>query len=1554
MYRRDTVSASYEQVVLSSYPNTILYFGSGSELEALSASTFYITTSHAIFAETASYMQGFIDSASYSSYAVTASYALNGGTGGSASISSSYSLTSSYALNGGGVSDTASYSLTASYIGEGITGFIPQWIGNNELSSTGSISITEDEFGQYVRINSASANDPNAPEALLVKQLNPTSYNLMGGYGDVDNYFQINIKNISTGSVASGDIVVTSNDGNEISHYIDMGINSTGYSVPAYDITSAGDGYVLIEGGNLAIGTRTNGNVVKIHTGGSTAADERIRVENEQTKILNNLSATGSILGSLEGTSSWAINSQTSSFSEASNTASFVIGSNVSGSVLLSNSASYIVPGATFYLASGSNGVPAAYIEPYDYSPVDQIYQPPYKAGRMFWDNRYNDWAWYAATGSGATSWRSHLGKEISITVHNPYSVTLPRLSVVYVGTSSVAGAYYPDVYLAIADGTNTKSTILGVIRNDIPSGSTGFCLTNGAMHRTNMGSFQIGDKLWLSTTTPGGMTSTQPGQPNEQVLVGYCSETGVLGSFIMRQSTIPTPASAYAGITSTVLIDNTLNNGTIVVSTGSVNLYSDSTGYGSVTGYPLQSKTLTLTTGSTNYVVAERSGSAAAQYTITTDSTYANGVSIVRVATLDINYKGPGNWDIHEFDIGIVGLALANRMNNRDIRLFGYRRESGLVLSETGSRGINITEGNVWYGPNSHVIPDYSTTYPGFYIYHFHHSGSGWSQISENKYDNGFYDDGTGPQPIGPGMYTVNYIYRLMGTEDEAALLLGSAPFSSSLEAQNNSQPTPNPPSTITDIGLLVGRIIVQSGSNTAAVIESAFANQFAAASVTTHNSLQGLQGGQGGEYYHLTQADYTGTGNGLIVRQNQPTLNNPVFVAATPYHIPYWDTAGHLTLTGSVQVYQEQYVIINSASVTIDNPEALLVKQVNTSSANTIGAYSEVNNYSQIYNQNYSSGSEASTDFCATADVGDQESNYIDMGVGSSTYNDSRWPWVKPLDGYVQMAGGDLWLATTTNNVIKFAINNTASVGYIDFNGIHVSGSLIGTSSWANTSSYSLLSNTASYITGGLFRLGVYYPTSSTDVANKQYVDDSVLTPNNSVFDIEYNFKSSTITGDPGPGNFKYNSATTSSITNIWIDPITRTGLDFSKVISQLKGDTKIYIQQRTDSSKASLFSLSGSVVDNGGWYTIPVNHEASAAGGIPTADATCIFVFLNQNYINSGSTYQITSSWANRAVSSSYFSGSIVGSVTSASYALTASYSLNGGSTGTTLTTGSFYPITSSWSNYSLISINSLYASASNVATSTINASSSVVSLSSLFASQSLFSTSSLSSSWASSSLSSSYILASNLPAHTASWANFALVSTNALYASSSTVSTTSNYASSSNVAISAVNASSSIVSIFSQFASSSLFASSSISSSWASSSLSASYYNQLWLVTGSLYPITSSYSLTSSYITSSKVVGSVATASYSYTASYFGLPIKSGIVTSQSFGGNPRTASVIFTKPFVDNNYTITVTGESARTWLIQGKASGSFRISSNAATPITGSTFWQAIYQGEYN
>ena len=60
-----------------------------------------------------------------------------------------------------------------------------------------------------------------------------------------------------------------------------------------------------------------------------------------------------------------------------------------------------------------------------------------------------------------------------------------------------------------------------------------------------------------------------------------------------------------------------------------------------------------------------------------------------------------------------------------------------------------------------------------------------------------------------------------------------------------------------------------VYDGQNNASSISVPFA--------TLHNDLAGLQGGTSNEFYHLTSAEYTGTGTGNFVRASAPTITNP-----------------------------------------------------------------------------------------------------------------------------------------------------------------------------------------------------------------------------------------------------------------------------------------------------------------------------------------------------------------------------------------------------------------------------------------------------------------------------------------------------------------------------------------------------------------------------------------------------------------------------------------------------------------------------------------------------
>jgi hypothetical protein len=99
--------------------------------------------------------------------------------------------------------------------------------------------------------------DGVAPEALVVSGSSTTSYNLIVGRANVNNYAQLNIVNKSTGNTSSADVVATNNTGTELVNFIDMGINGSNYSAGIIGV--ANDAYLFSTGRELYIGNATTG-----------------------------------------------------------------------------------------------------------------------------------------------------------------------------------------------------------------------------------------------------------------------------------------------------------------------------------------------------------------------------------------------------------------------------------------------------------------------------------------------------------------------------------------------------------------------------------------------------------------------------------------------------------------------------------------------------------------------------------------------------------------------------------------------------------------------------------------------------------------------------------------------------------------------------------------------------------------------------------------------------------------------------------------------------------------------------------------------------------------------------------------------------------------------------------------------------------------------------------------------------------------------------------------------------------------------------------------------
>ena len=70
-------------------------------------------------------------------------------------------------------------------------------------------------------------------------------------------------------------------------------------------------------------------------------------------------------------------------------------------------------------------------------------------------------------------------------------------------------------------------------------------------------------------------------------------------------------------------------------------------------------------------------------------------------------------------------------------------------------------------------------------------------------------------------------------------------------------------------------------------------------------------------------------------------------------------------------------------------------------------------------------------------------------------------------------------------------------------------------------------------------------------------------------------------------------------------------------------------------------------------------------------------------------------------------------------------------------------------------------------------------------------------------------------------------------------------------------------------------------------------------------------------------------------------------KSGTVSNSTFTGTPLNYQVVFTSPFINSNYSVTVTGGDARVWTVESVTINGFIINSNSNTGLLYPTYWNA-------
>lgn len=126
------------------------------------------------------------------------------------------------------------------------------------------------------------------------------------------------------------------------------------------------------------------------------------------------------------------------------------------------------------------------------------------------------------------------IGQELVTQVYNDSGVnwTMEDYPIIFISGSNNGD---PKGYLAQADNIATCDDVLGIVTETINASEAGYITTYGLVNEIDTSGFNAGDTLYLSPSTPGGLTNVRPGAPNLEVILGTVLVSDPTGSIYVN-----------------------------------------------------------------------------------------------------------------------------------------------------------------------------------------------------------------------------------------------------------------------------------------------------------------------------------------------------------------------------------------------------------------------------------------------------------------------------------------------------------------------------------------------------------------------------------------------------------------------------------------------------------------------------------------------------------------------------------------------------------------------------------------------------------------------------------------------------------------------------------------------------------------------------------------------------------------------------------------------------------------------------------------------------------